>query len=335
MRITIAAPVRPGVSSGNDVTAARWARRLTELGHDVSIVPLDPARGEGFDPGSTDDVGDGADLLVALHARRCARAVAASRNVRPERPVVVGLAGTDLYADLPDDPDARAAVAAADALVVLQSRAVERLSSIDDALAAKASVVHQSVEPPLPVRRRSSEAFTVVVLAHLRDIKDPLLAAFAVRRLPADSPVVVVHAGAAHDDAWAAAATQESRTNDRYRWLGEIDRPEALGLLASADALACTSRLEGGANVVTEAVALGVPVIGTAIEGTTGLLGGDHPGLVPVGDADALAAVMHRLATDDAAYAEAEQRIARLRHLTEPDAERASWAGVLARLPAR
>lgn len=329
MRIVIAAPVRPGMASGNDVTAARWQRRLSELGHDVEVRSVAPEHGLHFVSDATADVGGDADVLVVLHARRCARAVSASKAARPERPVVVGLAGTDLYADLPDDEDARAAIEAADALVVLQTEAVQRLRSFDPALADRTTVVHQSVEPPLPRRHRDLGAFMVVVLAHLREVKDPLMAARTARLVPSDSRLQVVHAGAAHDADWAAAAQHEAETNARYRWVGELPRDEALALLASADALACTSLLEGGANVVTEAIALGVPVIGTAVAGTTGLLGADHPGLVPVGDDDALAAAMVRLEAEPAAYADAERRVVQRQAITDPAHERAAWAAVL------
>lgn len=332
MRITIAAPVRPGVSSGNDVTAARWGRRLRELGHGVAVVPLGPERGEGFTASAGDDVGGDADVLVVLHARRCARAVGASRAARPDRPVVVGLAGTDLYGDLPDDTDARAAVDAADAVVVLQAKAVERLASLDPSWGAKASVVHQSVEA-VPVRRaRRPDRFVVAVLAHLRDVKDPLLAARASRRLPPASTVRVVHLGAAHDRRWEELARAEMAENPRYEWRGEVPRAEALELLAGADVLACTSLLEGGANVVSEAIALGVPVIGTAIDGTTGLLGDDHPGLVPVGDERALARVIARLEGEPAAYSDLEDRMAARRHLADPELERVGWRAVLGAL---
>ena len=51
--------------------------------------------------------------------------------------------------------------------------------------------------------------------------------------------------------------------------------------------LALTSRLEGGANVVSEAIASGVPVLSSYIAGSVGILGADYPGYFPVGDTDA------------------------------------------------
>ncbi len=328
MNVAVASPVRPGATSGNDVTAARWVRRLTELGHEVTDVPFDTA----VDDAATVVAGraNEADVVVALHARRCAPIVEAALELRPDRPVVVGLAGTDLYRDLPDDADALGTITTADRLVVLQAAAVGRLAEWSPALAAKTHVVHQSVDPPLPSRPLNRPtAFTVVVLAHLREVKDPLLAARATRLLPESSTVRIDHAGMVHDELWAARARREADENPRYHWHRELRRPDALGLLARADVLACTSRLEGGANVVTEAIALGVPVVGTRIDGNTGLVGDDYPALVPVGDAQALAELFLELESDAAVYADLEARVADRRHLTEPANERAEWAAVL------
>ena len=46
----------------------------------------------------------------------------------------------------------------------------------------------------------SANCFQACLLAHLRPVKDPLLAADAAAKLPQDSPVRIVHAGAAADD---------------------------------------------------------------------------------------------------------------------------------------
>lgn len=327
MRITIAAPVRPGSTSGNQVTAERWARRLGELGHEVHVATVAPDAGS-----AGDDVAAGSDLLIALHARRCAAAVSASRSHRPQRPVVVALAGTDLYGDLPDDPAARGSVRAADRLVVLQARGIDRLEAAVAGSAVRTHVVHQSVDPPVLAHRPDPDAFVVAVLAHLRSVKDPLLAARAARHLPRSSSVVVEHAGTSHDDAWTAKARTELAENDRYRWHGELARPAAMALLARAHVLACTSTLEGGANVVTEAIAHGVPVVGTDIDGTAGLLGDDYPGLVPVGDDHALAELLGRLERDPGAYGTLVAAVLERRWITEPATERASWAEVLGAL---
>ncbi len=327
MQITIATPHRPGAASGNDVTSARWARRLGELGHTVTVATVQ-SDADSVEP-PAEDLASGSDLLIALHARRTAGAVFGSRHHCPNRPIVVGLAGTDLYQDLPHNKIALASIQAADRLVVLQETAITRLAEIEARLGAKAHVIHQSVEPPLPERAAPTDQFVVVVLAHLRDVKDPLLAAQAAALLPDSSRVEVRHAGHAHDQSWRQRAVDEQAANPRYRWLGELDRPEAMKLLASATVLACTSRLEGGANVVTEAIALGVPVVGTQIDGNIGLLGASYPGLVPVGGREAMAAWLNRLETEPGLLSELTHLTNRRHPITLPATERESWAGAL------
>lgn len=331
--IVIAAPIRPTDRSGNDVTANRWAHHLSALGHDVAVVAVEESSAETTEPGAPGMAVPGgdfagvepadADLLIALHARRSAAAVHRWDQQRPGRPVILALTGTDLYLDLPDSAPAMANVTRADRLIVLQPSATDRLRSFDPALAAKAEVVHQSVDPAVtPERQPVSGEFRVIVLAHLRAVKDPLLAARASRRLPATSTVVVDHAGRALDRTWGETARREAEDNPRYRWHGELAGRAALELLATGDVLACTSVAEGGANAVTEAIAVGIPVIGTRIDGNTGLLGTDHPGLFPVGDDAALAQLLLRLEHDRAALSVLQRRTDRLKPLTDPATER-------------
>ena len=83
-----------------------------------------------------------------------------------------------------------------------------------------------------------------------------------------------------------------------YRWLGELSREKALRLLSRCRLLALTSEQEGGANVVSEALAASVPVLSSRIAGSVGLLGEDYPGYFPVGDTEALARLLGRAETD-------------------------------------
>ena len=61
-----------------------------------------------------------------------------------------------------------------------------------------------------------------------------------------------------------------------------------------------SSRLEGGANVVSEAIVLGVPVLASNIPGNVGMLGADYPGYYTCGDAKALARLMGRAESEPA-----------------------------------
>ncbi len=313
MRICLVTPTPPARSHGNSVTAQRWAGILRALGHDVEVVQ--------------EHRGQAADVLVALHARRSAQSVRRFRGGRHGPCVVIALTGTDLYPALTDAD--RPVLELADRLVVLQPLAVEQLPAD---LRARARVIYQSAPPASPQPPAAPERFDAVVLAHLRPVKDPLLAARAARRLPAGSPVLVRHAGAAMDDDLGALARRENEDNSHYEWLGELSRAEARALLLGSRMLVVTSRHEGGANVVSEALAGAVPVLGTRIPGTVGILGEDYPGYFPVGDADALAGLLTRAARDPQWYARLRQRCAALRHLVLPEAERDSWRRLIAEI---
>lgn len=331
LSIAIASPRRPARNSGNDVTAERWAGRLRELGHRVVVVPVTDGTDDPPVPSPADLLSE-VDGLVALHARRSSAPVSWWHTNRSDSPLIVCLTGTDLYRDMPDDPSAMASADAADRLVVLQEAAIDRLAGFDPALAAKAVAIPQSVAPPLPPAAPTSDEFRVVVLAHLREVKDPLMAARAARHLSPHSRIMVHLAGDAHDDEWHQQAVDEEAANPRFRWHRGLARSKALSLLASGHLLACTSLLEGGANAVSEAIAIGVPVVGTEIDGNRGMLGADYPGLVPVGDDQSLSALLIRLEGEGDALDDLRRRTAALRPSTRPDVERSAWSTLLSEL---
>lgn len=319
MRVEIVTPAPPRSHNGNRVTALRWSRLLDELGHKVTVT--------------TEWSGTAADVLVALHARRSAAAARAFATAHPQRPVVVALTGTDLYQDLADSRETHATMEAAAALVVLQPLA---RTAVPPHLRERVHVIHQSVTvPDASPATAGQDSFDVAFLAHLRAVKDPLLVAEATRLLPEDSPVRVTHLGAALDEALGERAAAETATNPRYRWLGDRPRPEALALLARSHLLVLTSRLEGGANVVSEALAAATPVLSTRIDGSVGLLGADYPGYFPVGDAGALAGLLHRAATDAGYLADLAGRVQARRGLVDPARERRAWADLLTAVTAR
>ena len=187
----------------------RWAKILRRLGHSVRLT--------------TEYDGRPADLMVALHAWRSAGAVRRFRALYRDWPLIVGLSGTDVYEYIDRDPRRTLrSLEAADRLVALQDLARQRLPM---RLRRKLRIIHQSA-PDLPRCPRRSAAsprrFDVAVVAHLRNVKDPLRAASAARLLPAASRVRIVHVGGADGAQWAARAQAEMRRNPRYVWRGEV-----------------------------------------------------------------------------------------------------------------
>jgi putative glycosyltransferase (TIGR04348 family) len=292
---------------------------LGELGHRCRVL--------------TEDDGGPADVFIALHAARSAEAVARHRE-RRTTPLVVVLTGTDLYRDLPSSADARRSLDLADALVVLQPLALERLAGIDASWAAKARVIWQSVPPVTkpPPRKRT---FDVCVVGHLRDEKDPLRAALASRRLPTASRIRVLQIGAALTPAWARRARREAEINPRYRWLGELPRHQARRWLGRSRLMVLSSRMEGGAHVIGEAVVGDTPILASRIDGTTGMLGPRHPGLFEVEDTDGLARLMERAETEPAFLERLADAGRRWASRFSPPAERQALAALLRGLPSR
>jgi putative glycosyltransferase (TIGR04348 family) len=313
VRISLVTPYPPRSQHGNAVTATRWADIFGALGHRVEVAQR--------------YLGQPADLLVALHARRSADSVRAFRSAHHHSPIVLALTGTDLYPELfaTDLPVLRLV----DRLVVLQPAGIEQLPA---ELRERARVIYQSVPTPAAGHPSATNRFDVVLLAHLREVKDPLLASAAARLLPARSHIRIRHAGAAMDARLAERAIRESQDNPRYHWLGELPRPRALRLLAEGRLAILTSRHEGGANAISEALAAAVPILASRIPGTIGILGRDYPGYFPPGDAAGLAAVLARAEADAGYYADLRHRCALVRPLVAPERERASWRALLAEL---
>lgn len=315
MKIIMTCPARAGTRHGNRVTALRWARILRELGHRVHIV-------QHHD-------GQSCDLLIALHARRSHDSVLRYRRLAPRGPLIVALTGTDLYHDIHTSKRARQSLEMADRLILLQPAGRDELPAH---LRSKARVLFQSALPirvKLPARR---DFFEVAVLGHLRPVKDPFRTALALRRLPADVPIRVTHLGKALSPAMARRAQALMAVEPRYRWLGEVPRGRARRTLARSQLLVLSSRMEGGANVISEALADGVPILASRISGSEGLLGKHYPGFFPVGDTAELARLLHRAHADARFYARLKKCCMRQARLVDPAREKTGWRDLLREL---
>ncbi|MCH7841078.1 MAG: glycosyltransferase, partial [Planctomycetes bacterium] len=115
----------------------------------------------------------------------------------------------------------------------------------------------------------------------------------------------------------------------RYRWLGERPRWKAMGILARSRLMVLTSKMEGGANAISEALAAKIPILSSRIGGSIGLLGEKYPGYFPVGDTGALATLLHRAEHDTRFLRRLKQECVRLRTLVDPVRERNAWAALL------
>jgi glycosyltransferase involved in cell wall biosynthesis len=161
------------------------------------------------------------------------------------------------------------------------------------------------------------------MIGHLRDEKDPLTFMRAAA-LVTSPGLRLLHVGGALDPALGDAARRAQVENPRYRWLGALPHMPARRLLARCGAMAICSRMEGGANVIIEAVMSGVPVLASDVGGNRGMLGEDYAGYFPLGDAAALARKIDRIAMDDRFRTKLLRQCAARRRLFAPERERAA-----------
>jgi putative glycosyltransferase (TIGR04348 family) len=322
MRIQMICPAPPRSRYGNRVTALRWGRILRKLGHRLAI-----AQHYGGRP---------CDLLIALHAKRSAKAVFQFKKQHPEKPLIVALTGTDLYRDLRRSRQARRCLDLAMRLVALQPLAVHALPRH---LRSKVRVIYQSAEPANGKASPDDHFFDVCVIGHLRPVKDPFRAARAARRLPRCSRIRVLHAGEAMDRRTAERALFEQKKNPRYRWLGPQSPGRTRKLIRSSRLMVLSSRMEGGANVISEAIVEGVPVLASRIPGSVGLLGKGYPGYFRPGDTEGLRRLLLRCESDARFLGRLRTWCSRLQPLFRPHREQAAWKALLdevaASFPAR
>jgi putative glycosyltransferase (TIGR04348 family) len=309
--ILLETPYLADANNGNWRTAARWSRLLSKAYRPIVQAADAPLGGRGA---------DSATAMIALHARRSRAAIEAWRA--SGRALIVALTGTDLYRDLPcGDAAALASIADADRLIVLQSDALEHLPT---APRFKADVVHQSARALRPFTNKPAGRLRCVLVAHLREEKDPRTVFEAWKRLPANVDATLAIVGAALDPALGDAATALAAADPRVRALGPRPHPWTRQAIRRAHVIIVASRMEGGANVVVEAVTSGTAVLASRISGNIGMLGEDYAGYFEAGDADALAALVARAHRNRAFLERLGRQCARRAPMFSPAAEQAA-----------
>ncbi len=283
-RIIIATPADAAANNGNWRTAQRWKFLLGKRFNTI-VQNADTAGRINI---------DSLDLLIALHARKSAGLIHSLRTLQPKLPVLLVMTGTDLYRDLPINREAQDAVTTADRIVVLQDEALHQLPA---AARKKACVIYQSARILKPSQKQHQHLQCTVV-GHLRQEKSPETIFELVKRCGRNSPFDLLHIGDGLDPALARAATKLAAAYPHYRWCGSLPHGLARVAIKRADLLIHPSIMEGGANVIAEAVTCGTPVLASQMWGNIGMLGRDYPGYFPVRDSETLFALLQRCQND-------------------------------------
>jgi len=304
--ILVVTPASSQANNGNWRTAARWA---TFLNNDYEVIVQGGVQSPSTLPR--------ADLLIALHATRSHAAVASWRQQFGSKPVLLILTGTDLYRDLPDDARARESLSLADRLVVLQEHGLQDLPA---EVRGKARVIYQSARS-LPALRKPKGRLDCVFVGHLRGEKDPLSALRAWQYLPYALPIALTLIGSALDHDIGGAVRAASRRDHRIRWVGAMPHEGTLRAIQHAHVLINSSRMEGGAHVIVEAVRAGTIVLASRGAGNLGMLGESYEGYFEVGDARGLARALLRTFQDHRFQMQLKRKCQQRRGLFEPAVE--------------
>ena len=94
--------------------------------------------------------------------------------------------------------------------------------------------------------------------------------------------------------------------------------------IAKSHLLVVSSRSEGGANVVSEAIVAGTPVVSTRIPGSIGLLGEEYQGYFSAANTNELRELLLRIEGDDGFYRKLQDACEAQRPLFAPERERAA-----------
>lgn len=331
MRIQIVTPAPRASVRGNNITAASWSCILKRLGHTVEISP------------------DGqlglkqTDCLVALHARKTAKAISDFRAKNPETPIIVCLTGTDVHGDLQRhsfdtlenvESNFRLATQSleiADRIVVLEPRCIRK---IEPRFHPKCETIIQAASPHSisegpDSHRLPEDQVTLSVIGHLRPVKDPFRAAFASRQLPKASRIKIVQVGEALTDESKKLATSEMRSNPRYAWLGSVSNQAAKDLLCQSHATIVSSHYEGGCNVISDAVVNSIPILTSRMDASLGLLGEGYAGLFDIENTDQLLQLMIKLESDESLRKTILGQLNSAKPIFSPDKEFAAWEALL------
>ena len=275
--IVIVTPALADANNGNWQTASRWARMLAPR-YRARIVQHWP---DG-------DASERDDAMIALHAVRSLASINMWSGIRGKHGLAVVMTGTDLYGIDGMDPLSGEALSLAQHVVVLQELGKEMLPS---PVRSKARVIFQSATKR-PTLTKSHSRLRAVMVGHLRDVKSPETLFDAALQLRGERDIFIDHIGEALDASLGARARATAKGAPNYRWLGGLPHEDVRRRIQRAHLLVHTSRAEGGAHVILEAVRSGTPVLASNVAGNVGMLGADYFGYFDHGSAAQLALML-------------------------------------------
>jgi N-acetyl-alpha-D-glucosaminyl L-malate synthase BshA len=246
----------------------------------------------------------GLDLLHCHYAiPHATSAWIAKEMLRPARPdirVVTTLHGTDITI-VGQDPSFRPitkfSIEKSDGLTAVSRYLQTETLTTFGCTACRIEVIPNFVDPDVYDRSRytsildeqvDSDTRVVMHVSNFRPVKRVRDVVRVFARIAAEMPAVLIMVGDGPDRVDAEAEARELGLNEKVFFLGKIDA--VAPLLAGADLFLLPSASESFGLSALEALACGVPVIGTDVGGHPELVRNGETGyLCAVGDVDAMA----------------------------------------------
>jgi len=303
---------RQSRTTGNHVTASRFAGRLRQLGWEIRKVETDP---QDSAPIVAELRQQRPDLALLLHAWRSGRPwlqVPPADRV----PFAVLMTGTDINRDL-DLPDRAAVIRQVHqqaATVIVQNRiAFEQLHKKDLPWLDKLRLLPPGIElgaDDFPLRERlrlGSDDLLLLHPASIRPVKGNLeLLRMSAAIFHSGRPPCLAFCGPILDHGYGAAFITALKDHPRARYLGEIPCAAMPSAMRQADLILNNSVSEGVANALVEAATLGRPILARDIPGNRAVVRPGYNGLLYTDDDE-----FQRLALKLLENAELRRRLSR------------------------
>lgn len=285
MQLLIIVP-KQAHSTGNHITASRFAARLPAHGWNCSIIETDP-----HDPATINAKlkTSRPDAVLLLHAYRSGQPwllAAAPKDL----PLAVLMTGTDYNHDL--QVPARAAVIAqiqqrATAIIIQNQHLLQQFRQKQTALCDKFKLLPPGIrlgEEPYPLRdilQLRTDIPLFLLPAGIRPVKGNLELLLMCDQLKGhQADFQLAFCGPALDANYTASFLTALEQRPWAHYLGEIPKMAIAAAMHQADVILNNSSSEGVSNALVEAASLGRPILASDIIGNRAVVQHGKNGLL-------------------------------------------------------